>query len=43
MVVIRKFGTSDLKPLELDLITYLEPIEIQKPSNIGMNPMKKIC
>jgi hypothetical protein len=43
MVVLKKFGTFDLKTLELDLITHLEPIEIQKPPNIGMNPMKKKC
>jgi hypothetical protein len=43
MVVLRKFGTFDLETLDLDLITYLEPIEIQKPPNIDMNPMKKKC
>jgi hypothetical protein len=43
MVVLRKFGTFDLETLELDLITHLELVEIQKPPNIGMNPMKKIC
>jgi hypothetical protein len=41
MVVFRKFLTCDLETLELDLRTYFEPIEIQKPPNIGMNPMKK--
>jgi hypothetical protein len=29
MVVLRKFGTFDMETLELDLITHLEPIEIQ--------------